>query len=334
MDAAGVRRHLAEPARSSAAVTAQSADDPAGKTLVAPNALQALAEQCVRAADLVEGRFFEPTDDSTAAADYAWSEAHGWADARSWIGATAATYLPEAARLARAVAGLLAAATEPPTSVYLLARGVVERIGRMMWVLGGEGAQQRLVRAAFERTVCYQHYAKAAERLKATKEDREQVMADFASMQGWLEARTTVLRPPDLTPEEKQLAKTWHYPDPKDVATWIVNDDPYPSYGAVTKLAIERGTKQAGGALYAALSGFSHPNAIFANEYRTFDDDGQIVFGSSFHSYDVAARLAAIVLLFGATVISEYSSTQPADGLLQSAEEISQAFDGIAAEFG
>ena len=36
----------------------------------------------------------------------------------------------------------------------------------------------------------------------------------------------------------------------------------------------------------------------------------------------------------GATVIAEYSSTQPADGLLQSAGAISQAFDDIAAEFG
>lgn len=316
-------------------MTGQPSDaDPAGKTFASPDGLHALADQCVRAADIVGSPFFQPTDDSTAGIDYAWSETHGWADARSWIGATAATYLPEAARLTRAVAQLLVAAIGPPTSVYLLARGVVERVGRMMWVLDGEDAEQRFVRAAFERTVCYQHYAKAAERLKATKQDRDQVMAEFTSVQDWLEARTAVVKPPDLTPEEKELAKTWHYPDPNDVATWIVNDDPYPSYGAVTKLAIEVGTKQAGGALYAALSGFSHPNVIFANEYRTFDDNGQILFGSSFHSYDVAARLAAMVLLFGATAIAEYSSTQPSVGLLREAEAISQAFDGIAATFG
>jgi hypothetical protein len=311
---------------------ADSIEEHEAKILVTQEALQKLATLCEEAAQLVEGQFFESTDDSSAAADSAWASGHGCEDAVVAIANAGATYLAEAARLTTSVARLLRDGIEPPTAVYLLARGVAERVGRLMWILAGDSSEQRCIRAAFEHAVCYQHYVAVGERLKASKEDQKRAKDELGRTVDWLSGNTKVEKPPELTKEQK--AALWHYPTPADVSTWIVNGEAYPSYGAVTKIAIEQGTDQNGAALYAGLSGFSHPNILFANEYRGFDDAGRIVFGSSFHSYDVAARLSAVVLLFGARAIAGYNSTTGAPGLDGALGQISATFDHLAAEHG
>jgi hypothetical protein len=186
-----------------------------------------------------------------------------------WINEMTYTYVLESSHELTALAILLrahhvAGAVEP------IVRAVVERAGRVIWVLDGGSQEERdfssagrdfldvrrrTIRACVELLVCLQHTRRAAKDLEPKKLGKlleEQLRTDRSLVGEWF----TIDQPP-----ENQLDPNLGL-DP-EIAHWTIGGEKYPGYGQLAHLALnEKITRGRARGLYSALSGWSHPNFL------------------------------------------------------------------------
>lgn len=186
-----------------------------------------------------------------------------------WINEMTYTYVLESSHELTALAILLrsghvAGAIEP------IVRAVVERAGRVIWVLDGGSQEERdassdgrdyldvrrrTVRSCVELLVCLQHTRRAAKDLDPKKLGKlleEQLRTDRSLVGEWFK-----IDQPPVNPLDPGLGL-----DP-EITHWTIGGETYPAYGQLAHLALnEKITRGRARGLYAALSGWSHPNFL------------------------------------------------------------------------
>jgi hypothetical protein len=186
----------------------------------------------------------------------------------TWIAEISGSYLSEAGRELEALAVLIR--NEALTgSIEVVVRAVVERVGKINWVLDHTvDSRTRALRAGLELAVSYQHYRRAVEdlgaRQKIIKPLVAQVRQQRAQLEGWF-----VFSKPPSNPCDPESSPS---PDP---ALWTVGDEAFPTFEKLTHYAMGDGGvpyRPAKGT-YGALSCFSHPNVVASWEHRRMEGE-------------------------------------------------------------
>jgi hypothetical protein len=117
----------------------------------------------------------------------------------AWISELTGVYLTEAARELETMALMLRSGSVVG-SIEVLTRAVVERVGKINWVLDAEvDSRTRALRASLETAVSLQHYRRATEDLGATGEIRNvlrrEVRAQRDQMESWFTFNKPLLDP-------------------------------------------------------------------------------------------------------------------------------------------
>jgi hypothetical protein len=229
-------------------------------------------------------------------------------DPAGWISHAVGTYLYEIGYELQAL-GLLLRASLGPGSFELVVRAIVERAGRISWILEegtseeecptlpGEGlpvgVRRRAIRASFELLVSQQHYRASLETLRVEKRFRNRAR-DLLRDKRVLVAEWFGVEKPPLDPCDPESQPTpW-------IAEWTIGGEEYPKYEALARWALsdESLSNSAVGGTYAALSGWSHPNFIASAEhladqgfqYRYDGDYLHRLFGLAISSTDTALK--------------------------------------------
>jgi len=189
-------------------------------------------------------------------------------DPSTWIAEIAGSYLSEAGRELEALAVLLR--NEALTgSIEVVVRAVVERVGKINWVLDHNvDSRTRALRAGLELAVSYQHYRRAVDdlgaRQKIIKPLVAQVRQQRAQLEGWFKFSKPPSEPcdPDSSPAP-------------DVALWTVGDEAFPTFEKLTHYAMGDGgvSYRPAKGTYGALSCFSHPNVVASWEHRRMEGE-------------------------------------------------------------
>lgn len=177
-----------------------------------------------------------------------WIERNGDEDPAHWLGRIVVSYLAEASHQLSAIALLLTNRAVHATLDPLI-RAVLERSGRVCWLVDPDATEsQRSARTQLEIGVCAHHYAEALSLLKGDDATRAELRQWRGDHRARVHARYAV-----ITNGEK-----------KDLSAWSLNGETYPNYTETVGYALDRNPQSP--AVYAGLSGFSHPNVFFAQE--------------------------------------------------------------------
>ncbi len=177
-----------------------------------------------------------------------WIRENGDEDPAGWLWRIVASYLAEASHQLSVMALLLKNRAVHATLDPLI-RAVLERCGRVCWLLDPDAtASQRAARTQLELGVCAHHYAEALSLVDAAEETRTELRQWRGQHRTRVHARYMI----DTNGEKK------------DMSGWSVNGETYANYTGTVAYALDRHPQSP--AVYAALSGFSHPNVFFAQE--------------------------------------------------------------------
>ena len=177
-----------------------------------------------------------------------WDAANGDDDPCWFLANIVGQYLAEASYQLTALAHLIESRAVHATLEPLI-RATLERCGRVCWLLDDEvDSTTRAARTHLELFVCSNHYVKALKALKAHPDERSR-------LREWKKDHEARVRDRfQLVPDESSNA----------TCKWILNDEKYPGYSSVVKYALDSHPQAS--AIYASLSGFSHPNTLFGLE--------------------------------------------------------------------
>jgi hypothetical protein len=187
-----------------------------------------------------------------------------------WISHALATYIYEIAHELQALGAILSA-NLGPGSFEVIVRAIVERAGRISWLLEEgtpeeeaptlpeegmpRGVRRRGIRIGLEILVCQYHYCASLKALEV-----EQFICEKADA---------------LLREEKLQIQGWFdcSRSPADVTKWVIEGEAYPSYRELAQWALKKNDEEDAQSLgvlkgtYSALSGWSHPNFLAAAEH-------------------------------------------------------------------
>lgn len=177
-----------------------------------------------------------------------WIANHGDEDPAGWLSRTVVSYLAEASHQLRLLSLVLTNRAVHGT-LGPLVRAVLERSGRVCWLLDPDAsAGQRGARAQLELGVCALHYADTLCRLGSPDEIRTEIRRWRGEHRNRVHNRYAV---------ETNDAN-------KDMSKWKVDGESYPDYTEMVGYALNHDPGSA--AIYAVLSGMSHPNVFVAQE--------------------------------------------------------------------
>lgn len=296
----------------------------------APTFPQELAAICFAAADLVLDPIAQPSDrDAKPEPQWVferrvWAEQHGTEEPMEWVAHSTSVYVIEAAHQVRAIGVLLIAGTVT-ASLDPLVRAVVERVGRVKWILSPDiHPTERGARAGLEFGVSMSSYRMALERLGAPGDAQKEWQKRVRAHRDRLETLFVVEKPPSdpCDPESK--------PTP-DISRWVVGGERYPNYVANAGFALEAQSMAhaTGKATYDGLSGFSHPSVVFSREHRTIADDGRVTYTYQPSDLEKSVRLAAFGLLDAFRYWASYYGAAP-DAVQRRVDELGDRMDGIS----
>lgn len=206
-----------------------------------------------------------------------------------WISELTGAYLAEAANELLALA-LLLRHERVTGSVEVLVRAVIERIGRIAWVLDNDAEVTpviRAIRGSFETAASLQHYRRAVKDLGAPNSDvrvlDRGVRQNRTQIESWF---SDIHRPPEDASDSDSLPTS-------EVAKWSINGETYPTYEHLAKWALDDGTISGRTAIgtYGALSSFSHPSFVASREHRIVDGQ-RVTFSYDFGYIERLVRLA------------------------------------------
>lgn len=288
-----------------------------------------LAEICSKAADLVLDPPARPSDVDGDPKPQWWLEHQLWLDRGTeepvkWISETTSTYLIEAAHEVRALgilldAGVVTAALDP------LVRAVVERAGRVKWILAQDVVPEgRGARAGLEVGVSLAAYRQAAERAGAPSSTCKALTRRLQEHRARLEELFAVERPPSDPCDKASPVST-------DMTQWTAGQERYPGYVENAEYALENDnfSRRQGAAWYDHLSGFSHASVAFSRELRGMDPDGVMTFTYTFEDLEKAVRVAALGLLEAARYWMTYYDADPT-GFRHRVNAIADELDAIS----
>jgi hypothetical protein len=165
----------------------------------------------------------------------AWSSKLASVLPTDWLNEIATTYLAEAAHEIRAMSRLLADGATS-ASLDVLVRAVLERSGKVLWVLDPGvplGSTRRVARAGLEISLSYAHYKSALRRLGAKPDVRSQVDSEARAHRNLLECWFT-LDGPRLDRNDPSS------PVVAEPAKWKLDGETLITYTAAAGLAAER----------------------------------------------------------------------------------------------
>jgi|GEM_PF-1563193 len=246
--------------------------------------VSAMSDVLEEAASLILGELDETVRvrrHQTSHADYMESvfvQTLGSERPAQWLSQAIGYYLADCAYQLRGLA-LLLREVIVGGSLESLARGVVERVGRIMWLLDlppvYEGANLaedetkdpmvHAVRSSFEALVCTQLHRRGVAAMRAPKEEQNLMKKLERSIRG------------DVQKWFKPIQPLMDENDPDSfnptASTWTIRGETYPNFSELAEWSLAGGkvtAAQAKGS-YAALSAWSHPNFIAATRTRASD---------------------------------------------------------------
>jgi hypothetical protein len=224
----------------------------------------------------------------------AWKTKFSSDEATNWLYEIVSVYSAEAAHELRAVSRLLAEGTTT-ASIDLIVRGVLERAGKVMWLLDPKlhlGTSTRAARAGLEVAISYGHYKETLSYLGLEGEGRATVRANASAHRALLKRWFDIDGPPD-NPEDPKSGLTG------DAQKWTLDGEPAITYTASAVIAAERAglTPEGGSGAYGGLSGFSHPSVIFSREVRSIDENGIVEFVVRSDDLEKSVRTAVLSYL-------------------------------------
>ena len=193
--------------------------------------------------------------------------AFGTDEPAAWISEATGAYLSEACRELQTL-GLLLRNEAVTGSIEVVVRAVVERVGKICWILDHEvDSCTRALRATFEVGVSYYHYRRAVQDLGAPGSLMNPLRKRVKEQREFLESHFAVEKP--LTDPENPES-----PPTADVARWVLDGEAFPSFEKLTHFAMKDGGVGYRPSLgtYGALSCFSHPNVVAGWELRADED--------------------------------------------------------------
>jgi hypothetical protein len=233
----------------------------------------------------------------------AWSSKLASVLPTGWLHEIATTYLAEAAHEIRAMSCLLADGAAS-ASLDVLVRAVLERSGKVLWVLDPGvplGSTRRVARAGLEISLSYAHYKSALRRLGAKSDVRSQVDSEARAHRNLLECWFTLdgARLDRNDPNSPVVAEP---------AKWKLDGQTLITYTAAAGLAAERAGLAAsrGSAMYGGLAGLSHPSVVFAREVRSTDEAGIVRFELRDGDLEKSVRTAVLSFLNAANAAVTY----------------------------
>lgn len=202
-----------------------------------------------------------------------------------WIALIVSTYLPECGHICLGLAAQLRARAFV-VGVHSAVRAVIERVGRLKWILATDcNAHQRYARAGLEMTVCQQYYRRAIDGLKAASSDRKHARAEHVRLRECLDRYFEVVYKPPSDPCDDSSSPS------SEAIDWVVDGEGYPDYTKLTSYVLDAmGGKSAG--TYGAYSGLTHPNVQASAEHRRFAEDGSISFVTTCGDLEKSVRVA------------------------------------------
>ncbi len=241
-----------------------------------------------------------------------------------WVAEATSLYVIEAAHQVRSV-GVLLQTGALTASLDPLVRAVVERAGRVKWILSPEAdPERRGARAGLEFGVSLAAYRQTLERLGAPKDVCKEWRNRVRAHRKRLEELFKVQKPPsDPCNAESKPSE--------DMGQWVVADESYPNYGLNAGYALETDstTQAQGKATYDGLSGFSHPSVVFSREHFTIDDHGRVRFTYLLSDLEKSARQVAFGLLDGFRFWTTYFGADPAS-VQQRVDELGDRMEAIS----
>lgn len=241
-----------------------------------------------------------------------------------WVAEATSTYLVEAAHQVRAI-GVLLLGEVVTAALDPLVRAVVERAGRVKWILDPNvNPAQRGARAGLEFGVSLSAYRRTLERLGAPGVSRKKMQKRVRAHKKQLEGLFTVERPPSDPGDSES-------PPSPEMANWVVAGEAYPNYGSNAEYALENEstTRRQAAAWYDGLSGFSHPSVVFSREHRSINADGKMTYTYQFGDLEKSARVAAFGLLDAARYWVTYYGADP-DGFQRRVDALGDRMDEIS----
>lgn len=260
--------------------------------------LEQLGGFCFAAAELVLNPIAPPSEpESDKQSPWVmdrdiWILERGTEEPIAWVADTTLTYVVEAAHQVRAC-GVLLRTQSVTASLDPLVRAVVERSGRVKWILSPNlYPDQRGARAGLEVGVSMAAYRLTLDRLRAPGDVCKEWQKRVRAHRVRLEQLFTVEKPPADPCDPKS-------PPSEDMSQWTVQGERYPNYGTNAGFALETEstTHIEGKATYDGLSGFSHPSVVFSREHRAVGEDGRVTYTYQMDDLERAARLAGFGLL-------------------------------------
>jgi hypothetical protein len=223
-----------------------------------------------------------------------------------WVSEATSTYLTEAGHQVRAV-GVLVGAEVVATALDPLVRGVLERAGRVKWILAADiSPEKRGARAGLEWGVSLSAYRRGLDWPGVPTATRKQWQTEVRKHRAKLEALFCVERPPSNPCDLESRPST-------EISQWLVAGESYPNYGRNAEYALENDstTRRQGLAWYDGLCGFSHPSVIFSREHRAVDVDGRVTYTYPYSDLEKSVRVAALGLLDAARHWMAYYGAGP-----------------------
>ena len=274
-----------------------------------------LVEVCEGAADLfldgsAKSHFVDKTQDFSKRDQQFWLDAQATDEPPNWINEIAASYLGEAAYELKAI-GLLLRTGLVAGTIDLLVRGIVERTGRVMWIMDceeGIAPNVRGARAGLEMGISHQSYRQALHFLGAKNAAKTTPKADDIKHRELLLKFFRIDRPrnDEGNPKSKPT---------KDIELWMVDEQTLPSYGFIARLVGTRCglTEDQAAGVYASLCGYAHPSVVFSREIHGWDTAGvpQIVY----RAFDIERliRIAVVTLTEGVRNAAVYFGANVAE---------------------
>jgi hypothetical protein len=154
-------------------------------------------------------------------------------------------------------------------SIEVVTRAIVERVGKINWILDHEvDSRTRALRASLETAVSYQHYRRANDDLGADAEARRAIRREVRAQREQME-RWFTFQKPLSNPCIAFSAPT------ADISQWSCGDETFPTFEKLAHYAMSDGDVERRTAMgtYGALSCFSHPNFVASREHRRNEND-------------------------------------------------------------
>ena len=280
------------------------------------------ADTCIKAAALfLDGKTMSKHGTDPGALwttdEEEWVTEFGSSEPSSWLSEIAVGYLGEAAYELKAIAKLLRSRLVVG-SLDVLVRAVMERSGRVIWVLDDQPLEgtafNRAARAALEIGVSSQHYLKTIDDLGATGVERAQADINDRDHRAKLIKWFSPVRPTGRSKD--------------DIRQWQIKGTKSPGFTAIAKFAGERCriTAEQGEGVYGGLSGFSHPSIVFSRESRTPNGSGGIEFNYRAEDIEKLVRMAVLTFLEALKYCARYYGTG-IDSLMAKVFEIEHRLD-------